>query len=292
MLLLISLCIAGFVANISNDEIPWQWSDADSSIIHYLQRGSKDYDISLTKPKSANSYLLTVKVSDGAETLCEWESHFEGAFVFSKSGSTVVYSKFSPIANGCTLVAFDLKAKRQLWETRLKGIGPVRHSKWRNRINMKIKDDQIIVYGDEGRKYIEVVDLNSGETVSHRTLDTIQFDGEEFEFQKLVQLAATSHRFPVALKDAADPGELKDGKAWSGTFVQRSHKTALIIEKYKNGKRNGRSVGFHSPTVKHWTGWYRNGEKNGEQKIWSSDGRLHSTSIYELGKRISETPGE
>ena len=293
MLFFIALCMAGFMDNVPNDEIPWQWSDADTSIIRYLQCAPVEYDISLTKPKSAQPSFLRVRISNGPETLCEWDSGSDGAFVFSESGSTVVYSKHSLRTTGCTLVAFDLKAKRQVWEMALEGIGPVGEiSKWENRINMKIRNGQIIVYGDEGKKYIEVVDLDSGETVSHRTLDIIQFDGEEFEFEKLVEVAAASGPFPVPLESCSDAGELKDGKPWSGTFVWQSHKTALIIEKYKDGKRHGRSVGFQSPTVKHWTAWYHKGLEHGESKVWGFDGRLNSTSVYEFGKLISSTPEE
>jgi len=105
--------------------------------------------------------------------LCRFDSHYEGVFLFDRNRHWVIYSQHSPIATGCTLVAFDLKTKQQVWETHLKGIGPVGHSKWRNRINLKLTKDSVTVYGDEAtQKYIESVSLESGELIYHRLAQT------------------------------------------------------------------------------------------------------------------------
>lgn len=286
--ILLVLVVFSFMnQKVAVEEVEWRWSDEKVSIMHSLQRSPRDYEISITKPIS-NQPSLNVAISDGTETLCEFESHFEGAFAFSESGSIVVYSQHSPIATGCALVAYDLVGKKQLWTANLEGIGPVSHSKWRNRINLLMGKDRVTVFGDEGQKYIEVVSLKTGKTISHRTLELVQFDGQSFEFQRLVNVAKETRAFPNALAEGNDPGIVKDDKPWSGTFVSQSHKTTLIIEKYREGIRQGPSVGFHTPRRMHWTGEYLDGEKHGVQKIWQVDGRLHSTKVYDKGKLISE----
>jgi len=77
---------------------------------------------------------------------------------------------FNPISTGCTVVAFDRQANKQLWETELKGIGPVGHSKYRNEVRMGVLDDDtLVVYGDEAYgKYIEILDRKTGKTVGHK----------------------------------------------------------------------------------------------------------------------------
>ena len=287
--LLVTLSLIGLMNLNADAQEPWKWSDDKASILQPLLTGSRLYDVSVTNPKSERRNMLNVKISSGGETLCQWESHGEGAFVFAKSDSMVVYSQYSPIASGCRLVAFSLSDKKQMWQTDLKGIGPVEHSKYRNRINLILKDDRLIVYGNESSgKYIEVVDLNSGETISNRQVPFVGFDGQELEYEKLVTLANSTGAFQVAVSDCDDPGIERDGKPWSGTFVSRSHKTDLIIEKYQDGKRHGSSVGFDSPTIHHWIVTYDQGEMHGTKKVWNSEGVLWTNSVYEHGKRISE----
>ena len=270
------------------NEPEWRWSEEATSIIHYFSATPADYKISIIRPKSTGVFNLKVEISDGQETLTQFDSHLEGAFLFDHEKDWVIYSQHSPIATGCTLVAFDLKAKRQVWKTNLKGIGAVAHSKWRNRINLKLEKDLVTVFGDEGRRYIESVSLESGKSTYHRMIDHIKFDGQEFEYRKLVELARGQQPFPVALTNCNSPGVLKDKKPWSGTFVNQSHKTELMIETYENGLRHGSSNGYHTPTIRHWTGEYVKGKLHGQQKTWDASGRLHSTSVYKHGDLISE----
>lgn len=286
--LIVALVLVTIVKHNVTNEPQWRWSDRDASIISYLGATPADYEISVTRPKSSGIQNLKVAISDGQNVLCRFDSHYQGAFLFDRDRHWIVYSQYSPIATGCTLIAFDLKAKRQVWETHLKGIGPVSHSKWRNRINLKLERDRITVFGDEGAKYIESVSLDSGESIYHRLVDLIEFDGQQLEYQKLLKLARERDISPGALSDCKAPGILKDGKPWSGTFVWQSHKTNLIIEKYEDGLRHGPSVGYQTPKIRHWIGEYVKGEKHGREQIWNATGRLHSTSVYEHGERVSE----
>ena len=79
-------------------------------------------------------------------------------------------AEFSSLRTSCSIVAYDFKAKKELWKTDLKGIGPVVHSKYRNEVTITTAgDDAIFVMGNESRgRYIEYVDLKSGKTVGHK----------------------------------------------------------------------------------------------------------------------------
>jgi hypothetical protein len=81
----------------------------------------------------------------------------------------VYYADFTPYSSGCTVIAYDMKAKKQLWKTDLKGLGPISHTKYRNAVILEVKDDVIRVLGQESAgKYLEYVDLKSGKTVANR----------------------------------------------------------------------------------------------------------------------------
>jgi len=170
--LLIALLMVTIVTHDTENEPQWRWSDREASIISYLGAAPSEYKISITRPQSSGIKDLKVAISDGDSVLCRFESNYQGAFLFDRNRNWIIYSQYSPIATGCTLIAYDLKTKQQVWKTNLKGIGPVSHSKWRNRINLKLETDRVTVFGDEGTKYIESVSLASGETVYHRMLAT------------------------------------------------------------------------------------------------------------------------
>jgi hypothetical protein len=80
------------------------------------------------------------------------------------------YADYSPIASGCTLVAFDLRNKKQLWRTTLKGLGSVAHSEYLNRITLEtVNGEAVKITGSEtAGRYVEFVEMKSGETIGHK----------------------------------------------------------------------------------------------------------------------------
>ena len=83
-----------------------------------------------------------------------------------------MYSNHRAIATDCSLVAYDLKRRSQLWKAHLKGVGPLGHSKYRNRINLRAGPGQAVtVFGWESfGRYIEVVDVKTGKTLTQRKI--------------------------------------------------------------------------------------------------------------------------
>jgi hypothetical protein len=94
-----------------------------------------------------------------------------GAAVFVQVGDVVYLACCCPLATGCTVVAYDLKERKQLWECALRGIGPTWHSKYWNHVNIEVDGDVILVFGAEANgRYIEYVDAKRGETIGHKKL--------------------------------------------------------------------------------------------------------------------------
>lgn len=144
----------------------WEWSDEKASISHYFLHGSNEYQLELVRGVMADSWDMQVRISDGSQNLLKWDTHRFGAFVIKDE--VIVYADFSFVASGCELIAFDLKDQKQLWRVTLKGVGPVSHSEYVNRINLELRRDQVVVYGKEtAGQYIEVRNLKNGELTSH-----------------------------------------------------------------------------------------------------------------------------
>ena len=79
-------------------------------------------------------------------------------------------AEFHPHASGCAVVAYDLKARRQIWRSELKGLGPVDHSKYFNAVRVEpLSDEVLAIYGKESAgRYVEIVSLKTGRTVGHK----------------------------------------------------------------------------------------------------------------------------
>lgn len=154
-----------FNANPCHAEEEWKWSDERASILHYFMNASKEYPIQLMRKSNARWNDVKVRIGGEEDLLLEFQTHREGAFVFS--GSIVIYAHFSMVANGCELRAYDLTKEEEIWRTRLEGIGEVPHSKYRNRINLEVWNEKVITYGNEsGGKYIEVRHVKTGRLIS------------------------------------------------------------------------------------------------------------------------------
>ena len=83
---------------------------------------------------------------------------------------------YSDMAAGCRVLALDAASGDLLWDTPLKGLGPIHHSKYRNRVQLRFihhwnvpEGGRLVIFGQEaGGKYIEVLEPDSGRQLSHQ----------------------------------------------------------------------------------------------------------------------------
>ncbi|MHC4249344.1 MAG: toxin-antitoxin system YwqK family antitoxin [Planctomycetota bacterium] len=107
-------------------------------------------------------------------------------------------------------------------------------------------------------------------------------------YEQIAELARQAGLTPAPLKSGPNPGVLREGKPWSGTFVWSSHKTSVIVEEYKNGQRDGLSLGYHSEGIKHWEARYLEGALDGVCRVWDAAGNLRSTKSYKNGVLVEQ----
>jgi hypothetical protein len=78
--------------------------------------------------------------------------------------------RFGLITSGATVTAYDLGSGSPRWERRLVGLGPIEHSKYSNRVQLRVERDRLSVFGWEAAgKYVEVLDTRTGRALGNRT---------------------------------------------------------------------------------------------------------------------------
>ncbi len=152
------------------DETEWKFAER-KAIQDQLQDEFKGFRAELVAFE-AGGIGMTVRIANAKkEELLKWETHVMLAFA-QRDG--VLYSTdFSPYSSGCAVVAFDLNAKKQLWKTDLKGLGPIAHSKYRNEVRLDVLDDDTLqVFGKESSgRYVEIVNRGTSKTVGHKVFE-------------------------------------------------------------------------------------------------------------------------
>ena len=148
------------------EKTPWEWADQKALLSHSLDKHMKDYTVEASEPAPGSGLTVHVKNKEGKE-IYSFAAH-QGT-VLARSGQTLFVTDFSPIATGCALVAIDLKTGKEVWKTRLKGLGPIAHTKYRNRVMIDVDGKAIVVRGNEAAgRYLEFVDIKTGKMLANR----------------------------------------------------------------------------------------------------------------------------
>jgi hypothetical protein len=139
----------------------------DEGFLRCLAHELSDYQLEVIRRKGYR-WDATLRVVADKKEIYSWPAHL--GTVFMEQEGVLYHADFSPIATGCSLVAFDLKAGKKLWDAPLKGIGPTSHSKYRNAVRLESVDVNVVaVYGKESHgRYVEIVDRKTGKTVGHK----------------------------------------------------------------------------------------------------------------------------
>lgn len=153
------------------DAAEWKWSDDYASLLYSMSQHLDGYEVQIIRPKAAAMLWepFTVRVLDGGDEACSFTGHAKT--VFAQLGDALYVAKFCPIATGCSVVAYDLKGRKKLWECPLQGNSPPFHSKYLHLVNITMDGKAVVVYGKESNgRYIEYVDARTGKTIGHKKL--------------------------------------------------------------------------------------------------------------------------
>ncbi len=117
--------------------------------------------------------------------------------------SRVFVAFYNRIATGCHLAAFDAATGKPLWSVPLDGIGPISHSKYSNRVQLRMVNGHPTVFGSEAQRYIEQRDAATGALVSHQLLPAERqpIPISEPLYRELDHMLATRATYTVMVND-------------------------------------------------------------------------------------------
>jgi hypothetical protein len=158
------------VAEQSGKPLEWRWSKEKASLTYSIKQHLPDYEIERVLPKEYYT-PITIRTKQDRTIVYSYKEASEST-VFTRSKDTLYIAEYCPIATGCEVVAIDLKSGKQLWRTRLQGIGPTSHSKYLNLVNIETDGQIVILAGNEAHgRYIEHLDIQTGKRLANKKFD-------------------------------------------------------------------------------------------------------------------------
>jgi hypothetical protein len=150
------------------DATAWEWKAAEATTAFCAGRQTGAFKVEVVEQAMGLGAAAIRFTRDGKEVHV-LEGHAGTVFITAKDG-TLYYADYSPFSTGCSLVAFDLTARKQLWRAHLKGLGPILHTKYRNAVRLDLLPDGALrVFGQESAgDYVEFVDGKTGKTLGHK----------------------------------------------------------------------------------------------------------------------------
>jgi hypothetical protein len=151
------------------EKTAWNWVQSEASLDWSLSNYKGPFTVTV---ENRNWLRKIIKFAREDDVLLSWEADPTGAFV-DVGHNTIVYAAYSDHSAGCRLVAFDLSARKELWRNWLRAAGIVEHSKYSNQVILRRTHPRYLtVLGKESAaRYIEIVDIKTGKTVAHRTVE-------------------------------------------------------------------------------------------------------------------------
>jgi hypothetical protein len=154
-------------------QLPWEFGGGDlgrkQDIYSCTHLFLEDYRVQLTKEKEVSPHVI-LQIFDGDEEVFTFKGY--RSTVFTRLESVIFVADYHPLSSGCSIVAFDLATRKEVWKAELRGIGPIAHSKYSNHVAISADRDAVLVKGDEaGGRYFELLDAKTGETIAHRIVD-------------------------------------------------------------------------------------------------------------------------
>jgi len=153
------------------DRARWEFEDDETDPFFCATRRNDQfgaYEITLRVQKGARA--VGIDVLEEGVVRHSWMGHLHS--VFAIRDKKLYYADFGPNSTGAWVVAVDLATGQRLWRERCRGIGSVHHSGYRNRINLHVVRDVVVVHGLESLgRYIEFKSVAEGKTVGHKIFD-------------------------------------------------------------------------------------------------------------------------
>jgi hypothetical protein len=153
------------------DQQPWRWQGEQANLLYGITHQFGDVDTVIECPKldinNPSARLLTVRMLDEGKEAYSFQASREA--VCARDWAVVYLAQPRRGGTGCTVSAYDFRAKKELWHTRLKSVSHKPRSVYRNLVTMEAHGQVLIIRGNESLlRYIEYVDKKTGKTLAQR----------------------------------------------------------------------------------------------------------------------------
>jgi len=151
---------------------PWEWDGEKAALMYSVYQHLGDHQVEVISPKWVGEdpqpyNNLTVRIFAERKEIYSFKAH--RGTVFSRVGSVLYITDYCPIGSGCSVFAYDLETKKELWRSRLQSISHWSHSVYRNAVTIENRGDVLVVRGkEELLKYVEYVDMKTGKTLAQK----------------------------------------------------------------------------------------------------------------------------
>jgi hypothetical protein len=153
------------------DGKPWRWNGEQANLLYCVTYCMGDFDVRIECPKRDSnmpgSRLLTVRLLDGDKEVYSFQATRET--VFARDRDVLYTAHVFASGTGCTVSAYDFRAKKELWRTRLQSMSNKPHSFYRNLVTIESGESVLLIRGNETLlRYIEYMDKKTGKTLAQR----------------------------------------------------------------------------------------------------------------------------
>lgn len=190
----------------------WAWSDAPDlfpAVDLAIERGGARFVVALAAGRDDDwqrAITLTRGGPGGWTVEVARGGHLSGALV-AADDDRIYVATYGRIQSGVALAAYAAGDGAAAWAVRLDGMGPVAHSKYRMRAQLRLIDGHPTVFGSEARRWIEVRDRATGALRSNQRFDQPPAAQRELDpiaeplFAELDHMLATRAAYDVGVDD-------------------------------------------------------------------------------------------
>jgi len=153
------------------DTAPFHFNLDEANAGYSLKQSDRKRQIEMINAPSSGKLVFNFACNN--KKILSLEGHAQS--VFRIAGNTLFFAHFSPTRTGCVVAAYDLNNCKEVWRTKLNGLGKITHEQYRNRVTIDVSDndrngDGVVsitgneTYGD----YVEVLDQKTGRQLAHK----------------------------------------------------------------------------------------------------------------------------
>jgi len=190
----------------------WAWSGAPDlfpAVDLAVEHGGARYVVALAPGRDDDwdrAITLTRVGAPGWTVQVGRGGHLSGALV-AADDARIYVATYGRIQSGVALAAYAIGDGAPAWAVRLDGMGPVAHSKYRMRAQLRLIAGHPTVFGSEAKRWIEVRDAATGALRSNQRFDPPPAAQRELDplaeplFAELDHMLATRAAYAVGVDD-------------------------------------------------------------------------------------------